>query len=86
MPAADEGLKSVLTLLETGEQGYYAVRARWGWYREFVRLYSAHLAQLDAAVEKDVLGQFKGKEGEGVEGRAGGMVRDVWAAGVRGEE
>lgn len=81
----DEGLKSVLTLPATGEEGYYGVRARWGWYREFIRLYSTHLVQLDEVVERDVLGQFKG-EVEGVEGRAGKMVRNVWAAGVRGEE
>jgi nuclear cap-binding protein subunit 1 len=84
--SVDEGLKSVLTLLASGEEGYYGVRARWGWYREFIRLYSTHLVQLDEVVERDVLGQFKGKSGEGIEGRAGSMVRDVWAAGVRGEE
>ena len=31
------GLKAVLTLLENGEEGWWGVRARWGWWREFVR-------------------------------------------------
>lgn len=32
-----QGLRAVLTLLDNGEEGAWSVRARWGWYREFVR-------------------------------------------------
>lgn len=36
-----QGLSAVLTLVESGEDGQWPVRARWGWYREFVRSVSA---------------------------------------------
>jgi nuclear cap-binding protein subunit 1 len=32
-----QGLRAVLTLLDNGEEGAWSMRARWGWYREFVR-------------------------------------------------
>lgn len=34
---SNEGLKGVLTLLDSDEEGLWGVRAKWGWYREFVR-------------------------------------------------
>ena len=38
---AGQGLKAVLTLLDSGEQGAWGARAKWGWYREFVRRVSS---------------------------------------------
>lgn len=83
--SADEGLKSVLDLLANGQEGYWSVRSRWGWYREFVRLYANHLTQLDGVVERDLLVGLKGGAGdkgereeegeeaeEGEEGEGGG--------------
>lgn len=35
--ASSEGLKAVLTLLDNGEEALWNVRAKWGWYREFIR-------------------------------------------------
>jgi nuclear cap-binding protein subunit 1 len=79
----DEGLKSVLELVEKGEDGYWTVRARMGWYKEFVRLYSLHLGGLAEVVERDAFAGFKG---EGVEGRAEGVVKALWAAAVGSED
>ena len=42
-----QGLKGVLTLLDSGEEGWWGVRARWGWWREFVRRVSAWLREWD---------------------------------------
>jgi nuclear cap-binding protein subunit 1 len=81
--SVDEGLKSALDLADTGEDGYWTVRARMGWYKEFVRLYSVHLGGLAEVVERDVMAKWRG---EGVEGRAEGLVRGVWAAAVGAEE
>ena len=32
-----QGLNAVLTLLDIGEEGLWGVRARFGWWREYVR-------------------------------------------------
>lgn len=79
----DEGLRSVLELAEKGEDGYWTVRARMGWFKEFVRLYSQHLGGLAEVVERDVLSGFKG---DSVEGRAEGIVKGLWAMAVGTEE
>lgn len=36
-----QGLKAVLKLLDNGEEGLWSIRARFGWWREFVRLVSS---------------------------------------------
>ena len=41
-----QGLKGVLMLLQGGEAGWWGVRSRWGWYREFVRRVSLLVACL----------------------------------------
>lgn len=35
--SSGQGLKAVLTLLDSGEEGWWGVRARWGWWRESIR-------------------------------------------------
>jgi nuclear cap-binding protein subunit 1 len=85
--SADDGLQSVLELLDAGEEGFFTVRARWGWYRDFVRTYAKHLTPLDEVVERDLMRGLGGNgNGKEVRERAGAMVRGVWAAGVRGDE
>lgn len=79
----DEGLKSVLALIEKGEDGYWTVRARMGWYKEFVRLYAQHLGGLAEVVERDTMGKWASKA---VEGRAEEVVRSLWRAAVGAEE
>lgn len=36
-----QGLKLALTLLDSGEEGAWGARCRWGWYREFLRRVSS---------------------------------------------
>jgi nuclear cap-binding protein subunit 1 len=86
--STSQGLKAVLTLLDAGEEGWWGIRARWGWYKEFVRLYRIHLTPLEANVEEHVFGGMdkgKGKE-ESVGKRAEWMVRQVWEAALGVEE
>lgn len=79
----DEGLKSVLELAEKGEDGYWTVRARAGWFKEFVRLYFQQLGSLAEVLERDTISSWKG---EGQEGRAEEIVKGLWAAAVGAEE
>jgi nuclear cap-binding protein subunit 1 len=67
-----EGLRAVLKLLDAGEEGWWSTRARFGWFREFVRRYQGHLGELKGVVERDVL--------HGMQGRAEEMVKDVWGS------
>jgi len=62
----------VLKLLDAGEEGYWSTRAKYGWFREFVRRYQEYLGELKGVVERDVL------TGDGKE-RAEGMIRDLWS-------
>jgi len=62
----------VLKLLDAGEEGYWSTRAKYGWFREFVRRYQEYLGELKSVVERDVL------TGDGKE-RAEGMIRDLWS-------
>ncbi|GMK55464.1 hypothetical protein CspeluHIS016_0205200 [Cutaneotrichosporon spelunceum] len=72
------GLKSVLALLDAGDSGAWPMRARWGWWREFVRRYAQHIEPLADAIEADVFAAFP-DNAAGLEARAEGMVRGVWA-------
>ena len=74
----------MLRLLDSGEEGYWSMRARWGWWREFVRLYARHLGLLAEAVDKHIWEAIESKEEGSVERRAEAMVRSVWSAGVEG--
>ncbi|EIW70239.1 hypothetical protein TREMEDRAFT_43823 [Tremella mesenterica DSM 1558] len=78
--STSQGLAGVLRLLDSGEEGFWAMRARWGWWREFVRLYSIHLSALVEPVQKAVWDGIpkREEEEESVEVRAEGMVKDVW--------
>nr|XP_018264090.1 uncharacterized protein I303_03968 [Kwoniella dejecticola CBS 10117]OBR86248.1 hypothetical protein I303_03968 [Kwoniella dejecticola CBS 10117] len=77
--STNQGLKGVLTLLQSGEQALWSVRARWGWYREFVRLYSAQLVPLAEPIENTVLATLPQGEDD-IERRAVEMLRGVWAS------
>ncbi|WVF72372.1 hypothetical protein IAT40_007187 [Kwoniella sp. CBS 6097] len=77
-PSAGDGLKGVLTLLESGEEAMWSVRARFGWYREFVRLWSSHLVPLAEVIENTSFASLTSQSG--VEGKAEKMVRGVWDA------
>lgn len=79
----DDGLKAVLDLVEKGEDGYWPIRARLGWFREFLRLYAQHLGGLEGVLERDVFGGFKR---DGTEGRAEGIVKGLWGAAMGAEE
>lgn len=74
---AGNGLKSVLELLDAGEVGAWPMRARWGWWREFVRRYAAHLEPLADGIDAAVFASLPDSS-SGVEARAEGMVRGVW--------
>jgi nuclear cap-binding protein subunit 1 len=71
-----EGLRAVLKLLDAGEEGWWSTRAKYGWFREFVRRYEEYLGELKSVVERDVLRQG----GEGVDGRAEEMIRGLWSS------
>ncbi|WVR04989.1 hypothetical protein IAU60_002001 [Kwoniella sp. DSM 27419] len=75
---SSDGLKGALALLESGEEAMWGVRAKWGWYREFIRLWSAHLLPLGEVIETTVFA-YTPNEG-GFEARAERMVRGVWDA------
>lgn len=80
-PSSDSlGLKAVLTLLDSGETGAWHVRARLGWWREFVRLYAPHLEPLAANIESSVFATLPTRESgdESPEARAEAMVKQVW--------
>ncbi|KAK4683566.1 nuclear cap-binding protein subunit 1, partial [Tremellales sp. Uapishka_1] len=81
---SEGGLKSVLQLLDGGEEGWWSVRSQFGWWREFVRLYEPHLAQLDSVVETTIWSRLTSETGS-LEGRAEVLVRGVWSA-ICGEE
>ncbi|ORX39663.1 MIF4G like-domain-containing protein [Kockovaella imperatae] len=72
-----QGLKGVLMLLEGGESGWWGVRSRWGWYREFVRRYETHLLPLSPAINEKIFGHLDGGN-DAIEKRAEEMVRDIW--------
>lgn len=72
------GLQAVLTLLDSGEEGWWSARSRFGWWKEFVRRYEVGLRELRGSVEDSLNAQE-------VEGRAGELVKAVWK-GVMGDE
>jgi nuclear cap-binding protein subunit 1 len=76
-PEGGLGLKGVLALQDAGETGAWALRARYGWYREFVRRYAEHLAPLAERAASQVFAHHV-PEGEGPDARAENMVRGVW--------
>jgi nuclear cap-binding protein subunit 1 len=71
------GLKAVLALVDAGDAGGWPMRARWGWWREFVRRYAAHIEPLADGIEGAVFVDLP--ESSGLEARAEAMVRGVWA-------
>jgi len=71
------GLKGVLALLDSGEVGAWPMRARFGWWREFMRRYASHIEPLAEAIEATVF-EKPVAEGDGPEARAEEMVRGVW--------
>lgn len=74
-----EGLRTVLQLLDAGEEGWWSMRARFGWLREFVRRYEHHLLYYEdslAHVALEGIGQAKDSK---VDERAKRMMSDVWA-------
>ncbi|AFR93047.2 nuclear cap-binding protein subunit 1 [Cryptococcus neoformans C23] len=74
-----EGLKGVLTLLDSDEEGLWGVRAKWGWYREFVRRYQAQLMPFSDLINTTVISKMSKSEEEGsAEARAEKMVKSVW--------
>lgn len=83
--AGGDGLRAVLRLLDAGEEGWWSTRAKYGWLREYVRRYQAHLVELRTPLERDVLKSVR-TGGSSVEERAEGMVRDVWACVIGGQE
>jgi len=61
----------VLKLLDAGEEGYWSTRAKFGWFREFVRRYQGYLGELKSVVERDVLEKMGSESGEE-------MVKELW--------
>ncbi|WVQ78210.1 hypothetical protein IAT38_000293 [Cryptococcus sp. DSM 104549] len=79
--SATSGLKSVLTLLDSGEEALWGVRAKWGWYREYLRRYQFHLVPLANSIDDAVFSALPKDEGEPAsEARAERMVKGVWDA------
>lgn len=76
--AEGSGLKTVLALLDSGEAGAWPMRARYGWWREFVRRYAMHLEPIADTIESAVFATPP-TGGDGPEARAEGMVRQAWA-------
>lgn len=46
-----QGLEAVLILLDSGEEGWWGVRARYGWWREFCRRVSRFIG-MDSAIHE----------------------------------
>ena len=78
LPEGDGGLHTVLKLLDAGEEGYWSTRAKFGWFREFVRRYQGYLGELKSVVERDVLDKM-GSE------RAEEMIKGLWSNIGQGE-
>ncbi|BEI93243.1 uncharacterized protein CcaverHIS019_0508710 [Cutaneotrichosporon cavernicola] len=72
------GLKSVLALLDAGDSGAWPMRARWGWWREFVRSYAQLIEPLADSIETEVFAIIP-PHSAGLEARSEAMVRGVWA-------
>lgn len=79
-----QGLRAVLVLLDSEEEGQWSVRARLGWWREFVRRYQAHLIPLAGVIEESVFARLtKGASGRNtVEARAEELVRLPWTESI----
>ncbi|ODN84817.1 hypothetical protein L202_00685 [Cryptococcus amylolentus CBS 6039] len=75
---ANEGLKGVLTLLDSNEEGLWGVRAKWGWYREFVRKYQSHLLPLAETIDSANFATLTRADDGSAESRAEKMTRGVW--------
>ncbi|WVN89018.1 uncharacterized protein L203_104234 [Cryptococcus depauperatus CBS 7841] len=77
--ASSEGLKAVLTLLDNGEEALWNVRAKWGWYREFIRRYQRHLIALSEPINSTILSSLNNTMNDNhAEGRAEKMIKTVW--------
>ncbi|OCF55167.1 nuclear cap-binding protein subunit 1 [Kwoniella mangroviensis CBS 10435] len=77
--SSNQGLKGVLTLLKSGEEGLWSVRARLGWYKEFVRMWSAHLIPLAEPIENSVFSLLSSPdENDEIDRRAVGLVKGIW--------
>ncbi|WWD15707.1 hypothetical protein CI109_100129 [Kwoniella shandongensis] len=76
--SANEGLKGVLALLDSGEEAMWGVRARWGWYREYIRLYQSQLVPLGEVLQTKVFDAVGNSEEGTPEGRAEKLVKGVW--------
>ncbi|WWC85240.1 uncharacterized protein L201_000102 [Kwoniella dendrophila CBS 6074] len=75
----NQGLKSVLTLLESGEESLWSIRAKFGWYKEFVRLYSTQLIPLAEPIESTIFSNLTINEStDDIEKRAIDLVKSVW--------
>jgi nuclear cap-binding protein subunit 1 len=72
LPDGDGGLRTVLKLLDAGEEGWWSTRAKYGWFREFVRRYQGYLGELKSVVERDVLAGMGSERGEV-------MIRELWS-------
>lgn len=84
--AEGNGLKGVLSLLDAGEVGGWPMRARWGWWREFMRRYAQHIDPLADGIESSVFADLPDRAGDSsVEARAEGMVRQVWSDALQRE-
>jgi nuclear cap-binding protein subunit 1 len=82
LPADDAhglGLKGVLALLDSGEVAAWPVRARFGWWREFVRRYAVHIEPLAEHIEATVFAAPVEGDADSAEVRAHALVRGVWA-------
>ncbi|KAK8870013.1 hypothetical protein IAR55_000583 [Kwoniella newhampshirensis] len=76
--SANQGLKGVLALLGSGEEAMWGVRARWGWYREYIRLYQSQLVPLGEVLQSRVFDAVGQSDDSAIEGRAEKMVKGVW--------
>jgi len=78
LPEGDGGLRTVLKLLDAGEEGYWSTRAKYGWFREFVRRYQGYLEEMKSVVERDVLDKMGNERGEE-------MIKGLWSNIGQGE-
>ncbi|WVQ71472.1 hypothetical protein IAR50_001010 [Cryptococcus sp. DSM 104548] len=74
----NEGLKGVLTLLDSNEEGLWGVRAKWGWYREFVRKYQNHLLPLAETIDSTNFAALNRPDDGSAESRAEKLTKGVW--------
>ncbi|WRT66889.1 uncharacterized protein IL334_003852 [Kwoniella shivajii] len=78
--SVNQGLKGVLALLQSGEEALWSTRAKWGWYKQFLRLWSAHLIPLAEPIESSIFDPISKSQSvsDDLDQRAQDLVRGVW--------